>query len=98
MNPSDEVGQVIKKAKKQVAVNNTDKSKKKAKGADLEELNGSNHDQDWANNDSDSELSLSDTNMNNNAEDDFQLGNLEIRMDRKTNKTIDEKLQKLQVC
>lgn len=88
---------MIKKAKKQAPVINNDKAQKKAKNTKLEELNGSNHDQDWANNDSDSELSLSDTKMNGTGDDDFQLGNLEIRVDRKTKQTVDEKLQKLQV-
>jgi small-conductance mechanosensitive channel len=88
---------VIKKAKKQAPINNNDKTKKKVKDTEPEELNGSNRDQDWANNDSDSELSLSDANMNGNGDDDFQLGNLEIRVDRKTKQKIDEKIQKLQV-
>ncbi len=87
---------MIKKAKKQTPVNNN-KAAKKIQDKELDELNGSNHDQDWANNDSDSELSISDTNMNGNGDDDFQLGNLEIRVDRKTKQSIDEKLQKLQV-
>ena len=97
MNPSDVVGQVIKKAKKQVSYITTNKFIKKDKKAEREGLNGSNHDQD-SNNDSDSELSLSDNKIKDNEGDDFQLGNLEIRVDRNTKQKIDEKLQKLQVC